>query len=181
MVPSRSELRYFRDDDAAAADDLAKLLRLWNWGSLRLQLVKGYESHSRLRQFEIWLARPDAGEIRRLFQQLNADTADERKAAGQKLQDDYTASTLAVAEGLKRLSVEQLSALSASGRINVLYFLTRTAPLAWDAALEAAGRETIARLGRDAGQQTDAELQRLARLLDGVKAGEAAAPAANRD
>ena len=181
MMPPRSELRYFRETDAAAADDLAKLLGLWNWGPLKLQLVTGYEAQSRLRQFEIWFARPDAAEIGRLLQQINAKTPDERKAAGQWLQDEYTASTLAVAEALKLLAAERLSALSPSGRMNTLYFLTRTAPLAWDAALEAVGRETIARLRRDAGQQTAAELQRLAHLLDAVNAGEAAPPAANRN
>jgi hypothetical protein len=180
-VPSRSELRYFREADAAAANDLVKLLRLWNWGSLQLRLVGGYEPQSGLRQFEIWLARPDAAEIGRLLQQINAASADDRKAAGQRLQDEYTASTLAVTEALKLLSAERVSALSPSGRIDTLYFLTRTAPLAWDAALETIGRETIARLRRDAGQQTAAELQRLARLLDAVKAGEAASPPADRD
>ena len=63
----------------------------------------------------------------------------------------------------------------------MLYFLTRTAPLAWDAGLETIGRETVARLRRDAGQQTAAELQRLARLLDAVKAGDPAPPAENRN
>ncbi len=180
-VPSRSQLRYFREADAAAAGDVVKLLEQWNWGQLQLQLVKGYETQSLLRQFEVWLAQPDATEIGRLLQQINADTADVRKTAGQKLQDDYTASTLAIAEALKLLAAERISALSPSGRINVLFFLTRTAPLAWDASLETVGRETIARLRGDAGQQTAGELQRLARLLDAVKAGEAAPPPANRD
>ena len=181
VVPSRSELRYFRQADAAAAGDLSKLFERWNWSSLQLRLVQGYESRSGLRQFEIWLARPDAAEIARLLQQLNAASADDRKAAGQRLQDDYTASTLAVTEALKQLAAERLSALSPSGRINMLYFLTRTAPLACDAGLETIGRETVARLRRDAGQQTAAELQRLARLLDAVKAGDPAPPAENRN
>ena len=181
VVPSRSELRYFRAADAAAAGDLSKLLDRWNWGSLQLRLVEGYESKSQLRQFEIWLARPDTAEIGRLFQQLNAASADDRKFAGQRLQDAYTASTLAVTEGLKQLAAERVSALSPSGRINMLYFLTRTAPLAWDAGLETTGRETVARLRRDAGQQTAAELQRLARLLDAVRAGDPAPPAENRN
>jgi len=181
VVPSRSELRYFRAADVAAAGDLSKLLDGWNWGSLHLRLVEGYESKSQLRQFEIWLARPDAAEIGRLFQQLNAPSADDRKFAGQRLQDEYTASTLAITEALKHLAAERVSALSPSGRINMLYFLTRTAPLAWDPELETTGRETVARLRRDAGQQTAAELQRLARLLDAVKAGDAAPPVENRN
>ena len=180
-VPSRSELRYFREADRAAAADLSRLLRLWNWNPLQLRLVQGYETKSGLRQFELWLARPDPAEIGRLLQRLNAAIPDDRKAAGQRLQDEYTASTLAVSEALKQLTAERLSALSPSGRINTLYFLTRTAPLAWDAALETLGRETIARLRRDAGQQTAAELQRLARLLDAVKAGEAVPPAESRN
>jgi hypothetical protein len=181
VVPSRSELRYFRGADAAAAGDLSNLLGRWNWGSLQLRLVEGYETKSQLRQFEIWLARPDDAEIGRLLEQLNAASADDRRAAGQRLQDAYTASTLAITEALKQLAAERLSALSSSGRINTLYFLTRTAPLAWNAGLETVGRETIARLRGDAGQQTAAELQRLSRLLDAVKAGDAAPPAEGRN
>jgi hypothetical protein len=107
VVPSRSELRYFRAADAAAAGDLSKLLDRWNWGSRQLRLVEGYESKSQLRQFEIWLARPDTAEIGRLFQQLNAASADDRKFAGQRLQDAYTASTLAVTEALKQLAAAE--------------------------------------------------------------------------
>jgi hypothetical protein len=181
VVPSRSELRYFRETDAAAANGLVKLLEQWNWGALQLQLVKGYESESRLRQFELWQARPDVAEVGRLLQQISAETADERRAAGQRLQDKYTASTLAITEALKLLAAGRVSPPSPSGRFNALYFLTRTAPLAWDSALEAAGRETLARLRVGAGKDVAAELQRLARLLDAVKAGEAAPPAADRD
>ena len=50
--------------------------------------------------------RPDAAEIGRLLQQLDAASVDDRKAAGQRLQDDYTASTLAVTEALKQLATE---------------------------------------------------------------------------
>ncbi|MBH2042034.1 MAG: ATP-binding protein [Comamonadaceae bacterium] len=179
-VPSRLELRYFRKDDADDAAALADLLRRWNFGPLQPRFVQGYATQAKLRQFEIWLARPDAAQIGQLLQQINAATPEERKAAGQQLQDRYTASPLAIAQTLALLGPERIDALSPSGLINALYFLTRTAPLAWDSALEASGREIAGRIRSRAsvGHQTSAELERLDRLLDAVKAGEAAAPVA---
>lgn len=177
-VPSRMELRYFRRDDAAAVAALAELLKRWNFGSLRPVLVEGYGAQVKQRQFEIWLARPDAAEIDRLLTQLDAPGADERKAAGQQLQDRYTASPAAIAAALALLRPERVDALSVNGRINLLYFLTRSAPLAWDPAWAAAARETAERvLARgNAGEQTKTELERLLRLLDAVSAGQAAVP-----
>ena len=176
-APSRSELRYFREADAGDAAALAELLARWNWGAIKPGFVKGYEARTRPRQIEIWLARPDAAEIGRLLQQINAATPEQRKAAGQQLQDRYTASPLAIAETLALLGPKNFDSLSASGRINALYFLTRTAPLAWDPALVADGREVveIIRSRADVGAQTGGELDRLARLLELVRAGEAAA------
>lgn len=181
-VPSRLELRYFRKDDAGDAAALADLLRRWNFGPLQSRFVQGYATQAKLRQFEIWLARPDEAEVGRLLQQINAATPEERKAAGQQLQERHTASPLAITETLALFRPERIDALSASGRINALYFLTRTAPLAWDPELLAAGREVVERIRSraNAGNQTSAELERLTRLLDAVKAGEPAPPAANR-
>lgn len=181
-VPSRSELRYFREPDAGDAAALAELLARWNWGAIKPRFVKGYETQTKPRQIEIWLARPDAAEIDRLLQQINAATPEERKAAGQQLQERYTASPLAIAETLALFRPERIDALSAAGRINALYFLTRTAPLAWDPAMEVSGREVVGRIRSRAnvGDQTTAELDRLVRLLDAVRAGEPAAPVAKR-
>ena len=182
LVPSRSELRYFRKDDADAAAALADQLRRWNFGPLQPRFVQGYATQVKLRQFEIWLARPDAAQIGQLLQQINAATPEERKAAVQQLQDRYTASPLAIDQTLALLSPERIDALSPSGLINALYFLTRTAPLAWDLALEARARALAERISSRArvGEQTSAELERLTRLLDAVKASDSAPPAANQ-
>ncbi|MDB5778079.1 MAG: hypothetical protein JWP93_444 [Polaromonas sp.] len=182
VVPSQLELRYFRKDDADAAADLADVLRRWNFGPLQPRFIQGYAAQAKLRQFEIWLARPDPAEIAQLLQQINATTADERKPAAQQLLNRYSASPLAIAQTLGLLSPERIDALSPSGLINALYFLTRTAPLAWDPALEASSREIAGRIRSRAGvgQQTSAELERLIRLLDAVKADEAAPPVSNR-
>jgi hypothetical protein len=182
VAPARPDLRYFRKDDADDAVTLAELLTRWNFGPLRPVLVEGYGAQPKQRQFEIWLARSDAAEIDRLLKQIDAPGADERKAAGQQLQDRYTASPPAIAAALALLRPERVDALSINGRINVLYFLTRTAPLAWDPAWAGSAREIAERtLARgNAGDQTKAELERLTRLLDAVRAGEAAPPVANR-
>ena len=80
------------------------------------------------------------------------------------------------------LRPEHFDALSANGRINALYFLTRTAPLAWDSVQENAGRDALAFLEarnktNALGNQTWAEVKRLAALLDAVKAGSPIPPA----
>lgn len=129
-VPSRSELRYFREADAGDAAALAELLARWNWGVIKPSFVKGYDTRTKPRQIEIWLARPDAAQIGQLLQQINAATPEEGKAASQQLQDRYMASPLAIAQTLALLGPERIDALSPSGLINALYFLTRTAPLA---------------------------------------------------
>ncbi len=178
-VPPQLELRYFRKVDADDAAALAEMLRRWNFGPLQPRFVQGYATQAKLRQFELWLARPDPVEIDQLLKQINAATPEERKAAGQQLQNRYTASPVAIAQTLALLSPRRINALSASGRINALYFLTRTAPLAWDFALEANAREIAEHIRSSAnvGYQTNAELERLFRLLNAVQAGEAAPPA----
>ncbi len=185
-APSRSELRYFREADAGDAAALAELLTRWNWGVIKPVFVKGYEARTKPRQIEIWLARPDAAEISRLLQQINGATPEQDKAARYtatllaipEALARYTASPLAITEALALLGPKNSDVLSASGRINTLNFLTRTAPLAWDQALVADGREVVEfiRSRADVSERTAAELDRLARLLEAVRAGDAAAP-----
>lgn len=176
-VPARTDLRYFREEDSNVAGELASLLASWNWGSLKPRLVKGFEGKAKPRQLEIWLARPDTAEIERLVTTLNSTDKDERLRAGQALQDRYTASPHAISVTLDLFRQDRINALSNEGRVNALYFLTRTAPLAWDATLEETAREVLARfqLSYKSGDTTD-ELKRLASLLDAVKAQSPAPP-----
>jgi hypothetical protein len=175
-VPTATELRYFRKEDESAANELADLLRQWGLlGSVKVKLMPGYESRTQLRQFEIWLARPDNGNIARLFQSLNAEAKDERLAAGQTLQSKYTSSPVAITEALAMFGPDRINDLSAAGRINVLYFLSRTSPRAWTPELERLGREVVARIekaGSKLGDQTRAELKRFVTFLDTIGAGE---------
>jgi|GEM_PF-1936158 len=169
-MPSNAELRYFRSEDKEKAVELVEQFARWGLPGVRPAPIKGYEGKLQVRQFELWLTRTDPEELAKLLQQLNAATAEERRAAGQVLQDRYTASPQAIAQALALLRPERIGAFSDSGRVNLLFFLTRTAPLAWDPALAASGRETIAfmRSRENTGEQTRAELLRLQRLLDAV-------------
>jgi hypothetical protein len=177
-----AELRYFRNEDAQPAQALAELLKTWNWSELQVQPVKGYEARTQLQQFEVWLAAPDRAEITHLLEQINAPSRNDRRPAAQRLVARYAASPLAIAETLALLGPGQSEPLTISGRINALLFLSHTAPLAWDPALEAQGREVVARVGLHAeGHGPMPQLVRLLdQLLDAVKAGDAAAPLANR-
>lgn len=180
-VPNQSELRYFRHDDAEAAQRLGAQLAAWNGGPLAIRFIAGYESVP-ARQFEVWYARPATDDIARVVMQLDSDVRDERLAAGQLLQSRYRASTPAIEAALDLLSAERIDRLSPNGRINLLYYLSRTAPDAWTPALAASGHQAVARIldrhrtGAAAlGPQTRTELDRFNRVLDAV-APRAAAP-----
>lgn len=179
-APARNEVRYFRQDDADAARRLANIVDGWNMGGFELRLVKGYEDRVRTRQLEVWLARPDDSALRALVQRMNASTPEERKPAVAQLTKSYAASPAAIGEVLALFDRDSINALTAEGRINALYFLTRTAPSAWTAELERRGREVVALLqSRERaglarmGNETRAELQRLETLLGSVRAGQA--------
>ncbi|MFT4103294.1 MAG: hypothetical protein QM674_20140 [Burkholderiaceae bacterium] len=177
--PRRLELRYFRKEDAADATELAKLLQGWNWGPVKPTLIGGFENRSLLRQFEIWFGPVDHAEIERLVAQIDAPTAEVRKSAAQTLQSDYPASPEAIATVLRLFEPDRIDGLSPSGRLNALYYLTRTSALAWDDELRRSARELLARVGgrADVGEQTRAELERLRQMLDS-QAAEARAEAA---
>ena len=52
--PKGFELRYFREAEQNDAENLAGLVRKWNFGDIQVRRIKGYETRSRLKQFEIW-------------------------------------------------------------------------------------------------------------------------------
>ena len=115
----------------------------WGVSDVRVKFVHGYASQTQIRQFEIWLARPN-DDLDRLFQSLISATKDERVAAAQTLQTKYASSPAAIALALGLLAPDRIDALSADGRMNLLYFLTRTAPAAWSPSLELLARERLA-------------------------------------
>jgi hypothetical protein len=180
-APANAQLRYFRSDDAADARGLADLLKRWGWGVVRPEFVKGYEGQSQVRQFEVWLARSDPAEMARLLRASDAPARDDRLRAVQALVDGHSASPAAIAGALALLAQDRIEQRSTPGRHNLLYFLTRTAPLAWDAPLIAMGAETARRLHerRDLGRESVEELERFDRLRQAAAAGAAAGPAAN--
>ena len=179
-APARNEVRNFRQDDADAVGRLAKIVDGWNMGGIEIRQVKGYMDRVRTRQLEVWLARPDDGALRALVRRMNASTPEERKPAVAQLTKSYAASPAAIGEALALFDRDGIDALTAEGRFNALYFLTRTAPSAWTPEPERRGREVIAllqsreraglaRMGKD----TRAELQRLEAMLGIVRAGQA--------
>ena len=182
-APPRNEVRYFRDDDADAARRLAETVLRWNVGPVEVRRVTGYEQRVRVRELELWLARRDDDALRALVQRINAATAEERKPAVAELTSRYATSPAAIGEVLGLFAPERIDALRADGRINALFFLTRTVPGAWTPELERQGRQAIALLReRDAsgrarmGDATRAEVQRLENLLDQVRSGAKTVP-----
>ena len=173
-VPSRSELRYFRREDEPAAQTLAQQLSSWGAPAVTPRFAAGYAAANQQRaQYELWLARPgDNSDLGALARRLNAADKDERLKAGQLLQSSYAASPEAIAAVLALFDAGSIDALTTEGRINALYYLSRTSPSAWTPALERNAREAMARVlerekaGNRLGEQTRAELGRTIGLLD---------------
>ncbi|MBC7779270.1 MAG: ATP-binding protein [Proteobacteria bacterium] len=60
VSPRNFELRYFREEDENSARKVAELVRRWTSSDLRLVRVPGFETRSRLQQFELWFPAQDA-------------------------------------------------------------------------------------------------------------------------
>ena len=174
-VPRRTELRYFRDDDAArgSAAALAAVLRDWGVGQATPRFVTSQTGvATRWLQFELWLALPaDTDPLSQLAAQIDADDKARRLQALQTLKNDHAGSPEAVAAVLALLGPDRLDALSTEGRFNALWFLARTNQAAWTPGLAQAGREAAvrlrerARVGVPLGKDSAAELSALEQLL----------------
>jgi hypothetical protein len=186
QVPAQHELRYFRQADKATAEAVVAELGRLGLAGVAIRLAKGYESQIQRPQFELWLAKPTT-ELAGLVQDLDSPDKARRLAAGQALQSRWLGSGEAIAAVLALLDDGRIDALSETGRINALYFLTRTVLTAWTPALAQRGRAAVARIGARekagvaVGAQTRAELERLNAVLDAVRAaGEGSARTAGR-
>lgn len=177
QVPSRNELRYFRPGDEQAARQLAADLAGWGLPGVVPRYAPGFQTSAQRQQFELWLARPAAtAELARLAQDLDAPDKARRLAAGQALQSRWLAAPDAIAAVLALLDAGRIETLTETGRLNALYFLTRTVLTAWTPDLAQQGRAALARIaarekaGVAVGAQTRAEIDRLTAVLDAVQA-----------
>jgi hypothetical protein len=184
-VPARNELRYFRQGDGPAAQALAAELARWGLPGVLPRFAAGYETNAQRQQFELWLARPTGNaELVQLAQNLDASDKATRLAAGQVLQDRWLASPEAIAAVLALFDEGRIDTLSDLGRINALYYLTRTVLTAWTPALAERARSALGRIaasekaGKAVGAQTRAEIERLNAVLDAVQAAGKGAQAA---
>jgi Novel STAND NTPase 1 len=169
IAPKRFELRYFRDAEQVDAEKLAGLIKKWNYGDIQVHHIKGYETHSRLKQFEIWFPSIDNDEIARLVAQINANSADERKRAVALLERNYRASSVAIAQVLDLFQTDRIKTLSPSGTINGFYFLSNTDPESWNKSFEKSARDAIARIAeKKPGPQTKEQIEKLRTFLDGL-------------
>jgi hypothetical protein len=179
-APNNAQIRYFRKGDEGEARSLAALFKRWGWGVLRPELMKGEGGQwAQTSQFEVWLARPNPAELTRLLGAIDGPVKEDRLRALQALLDAHSASPAAIGAALDMASVGRIDTLTPAGRFNLLYFLSHTAPLAWDADQIRSARATLARVGNRAevGKDTLEELSRLERLLAAAAGGEAIGPA----
>lgn len=179
-APNNAQIRYFRKDDEGAARSLAALFKRWGWGVLRPEFIKGDGGLSeQTSQFEVWLARPNPAELVRLLKAIDGPVKDDRLKALQALVDSHGASPAAISAALDLASAARLESLTAPGRFNLLYFLSHTAPLAWDDAQIRTARDALARVRNRAelGKDTLEEITRIDNLLAAAAGREAFGPA----
>lgn len=163
-VPSRSELRYFRAEDAEMAHTLQSQLEKWNAGPVQSRLVSGKQQARTLRHFELWLAATGRVDLAARVAELNSGERATRLAAGQLLQSQYRDSSEAIGLVLDTFEPPQLDMLTTEGRINGLYYLSRSDPKAWTPQLLARGWAVARNLearesqGARVGPQTRAEI-----------------------
>ena len=172
--PSANELRYFRRDGQASAESALRALKQAGLGNTRLAYVPGFEDSGSARRnhLELWLA--PAGALHTLVRHLDHAAEEVRKAAGARLARDHAANPEAIGLVLETLSEQSLRTLTANGRVNALYFLTRSHPAAWTDDHKRIAKEAIARMrareqAGGVGPQTDAELRRLEQRILGSR------------
>ncbi|GCL66264.1 nSTAND1 domain-containing NTPase [Pseudaquabacterium pictum] len=178
QVPQRHQLRYFRAEDAALAQSLAARLAQLGLPGVQPVLAATDATVAQRQQVELWLARPDAtAELARLVPDLDSPDKARRLAAGAALQNRWLAAPEAIAAVLGLFDAGRIETLGETGRLNALYFLSRTVLTAWTPDLAQRGRAAVARIaarekaGVAVGAQTRAELDRLNAVLDAVQAG----------
>ena len=163
--PSANQVRYFRRADQPNALKIVDLLASPDRGvpNPQANYVAGFEDSDRVRpnQFELWLAPSNV--LPSLVQQLNDSSDDVRRSAGALLARDHRGNQEAIGLVLDTLSAEKLGALSVQGRINALYFLSRTDAAAWTDDQKRRALEAVSRISAagKAGQQTLDELKKL--------------------
>jgi hypothetical protein len=173
--PTSNELRYFRKNDRAAAEKAVTVLKQAADVVAHVEYVSGLEESRTVRRphLELWLA--PAGALTALVKDLDHSAEEVRKAAGAQLAREHRSNPEAISLVLATLSEQSLASLTANGRVNALYFLTRSDPNAWSDDHKRAARDIIDRVrGREregvaVGAQTASELQRLEQRILGVK------------
>jgi hypothetical protein len=174
--PTSNELRYFRNDDRAAAEKAVRVLQQAADVVAHMEYVSGLEESRTVRRqhLELWLA--PAGALHALVKNLDHSAEEVRKAAGAQLAREHRSNPEAITLVLATLSEKSLANLTANGRVNALYFLTRSDPNVWSDDHKRAARDIIDRIrGREqqgiaVGGQTAGELRRLEQRILGVKA-----------
>ena len=173
--PTVSELRYFRADARPFAEQAIDIMRTAGMGGIRLKQVRGVDDAAGTARshLELWLA--PAGALQALVRQLDHESEDVRKAAGARLAREHRTNPEAIGLVLETLSEASLASLTANGRINALYFLTRTDPTAWSDDHKRLAKDILDRIrsreqsGVAVGAQTGEELKRLEQRILGFK------------
>jgi type II secretory pathway pseudopilin PulG len=168
--PSANELRFFRQSDRAKAEEIARAVEQSGEEKTRVAYLAGFETSTKIRDdhFELWLAPGNV--LSTLVQQLNDPAENVRKTAGGRLARDHRANPEAIDLVLSTLSPEKLRSLSSDGRINALYFLSRSELGTWTDKQRKLALEAIERIRKGygdvaVGEQTGQALNSLEQKL----------------
>ena len=168
--PSANEVRFYREGDRAKAEEIARAVERSGEEMTRVSYLAGFENSTKIREddFELWLAPGNV--LSTLVQQLNDPADNVRKTAGGRLARDHRANPDAIDLVLGTLSGGKLRSLSSDGRINALYFLSRSELSTWTDKQRKQALEAIERIRKgygDApvGEQTNQALDALEQKL----------------
>lgn len=102
-----------------------------------------------------------------LVSQMNASTAEVRKHAVAMLIQDYKSSSKAISLTLRMYEADKINNLSASGKINGLYYLSATDPEAWNNDQKQLAKEIIERIQTsNPGPQTQKSIDAAKSFID---------------
>ena len=165
--PSANELRFFRQAERAKAEEIARAVDKAGDESTRVAYLAGFENSRTIREnhFELWLAPVNV--LPTLVKQLNDPVDTVRKTAGGRLARDHRANAEAIAMVLSTMSAENLGSLTSNGRINALYFLTRSELSVWTDKHRKLALEAIERIRKGYGDVPVGE--QTSQALDGLE------------
>jgi hypothetical protein len=160
------------DDDAKKSSAALAMIRLSldRYQADEILAALEYSPSEKVRssavQGRLAIEQIESAELRRLVDQMNAESPDVRRSATGRLQRNFADSSVAVGLIMYKLRIDKVGSLTPSGLMNSLYFLSRTERSAWTPDNLKAADEALPHLRQIAvGDQSKPELLRVEAVI----------------